>query len=91
MIDQYDITGYFTKVEMTGEKLYSLVKSGVREYLYASTSHLIFQLIQSLIAAEGSQEQISRLLTYVSNTMRKDVSTSCTTWSAPLSMPFRSL
>jgi len=59
---------------MTGEKLYSLVKSGVREYLYASTSHLIFQLIQSLIAAEGFAGAISRLLTYVSNTMRKDVS-----------------
>jgi CheY-like chemotaxis protein len=32
VIDRYDISGYFTKVEMTEQKLYTLVKSGVRQW-----------------------------------------------------------
>ena len=31
VIDRYDINGYFTKVELTEQKLYTLVKAGVRE------------------------------------------------------------
>jgi CheY-like chemotaxis protein len=34
VLDRYDINGYFTKVEATEDKLYSLVKSGVRQYLW---------------------------------------------------------
>jgi CheY-like chemotaxis protein len=33
VIDRYDITGYFTKVEATEDKLYTMVKSGVRQYV----------------------------------------------------------
>ena len=33
VVDKYDINGYFTKVEATEDKLYSLVKSAVRQYL----------------------------------------------------------
>ena len=36
VMDRYDINGYFTKVEATEDKLYSLVKSGVRQYLWNS-------------------------------------------------------
>ncbi|MEM7323921.1 MAG: response regulator [Actinomycetota bacterium] len=32
VIDRYDISGYFTKAEMTEDKLYSLVKAGVRQF-----------------------------------------------------------
>lgn len=32
MIDRYDISGYFTKAEMSEDKLYSLVKAGVRQF-----------------------------------------------------------
>jgi CheY-like chemotaxis protein len=32
VIDRYDINGYFTKAETTEDKLYSLVKAGVRQY-----------------------------------------------------------
>jgi CheY-like chemotaxis protein len=32
VVDEYDISGYFTKVEMTEQKLYTLVKSGVRQW-----------------------------------------------------------
>ena len=34
VLDRYDINGYFTKVEATEDKLYSLVKSGVRQFLW---------------------------------------------------------
>ncbi|MCX7067433.1 MAG: response regulator receiver protein [Methylococcales bacterium] len=33
VIDRYDISGYFSKVETTEDKLYSLVKSSVRQFL----------------------------------------------------------
>ncbi|HEY4723934.1 MAG TPA: response regulator receiver protein [Anaerolineae bacterium] len=33
VVDEYDISGYFTKVEMTEQKLYTLVKSGVRQWV----------------------------------------------------------
>src|SRR5690349_16385645 len=32
VIDRYDISGYFTKVEATSEKLYTFVKSGIRQW-----------------------------------------------------------
>ncbi len=32
VIDDYDISGYFTKVELSEQKLYTLVKSGVRQW-----------------------------------------------------------
>lgn len=32
VIDQYDISGYFTKAEATEDKLYSMVKTGIRQY-----------------------------------------------------------
>src|SRR5450755_734240 len=41
VIDQYDINGYFTKVELTETKLYTLVKSACRQVLYQSTSTVL--------------------------------------------------
>lgn len=32
VIDRYDISGYFTKVEATSDKLYTFVKSGIRQW-----------------------------------------------------------
>jgi CheY-like chemotaxis protein len=32
VIDEYDISGYFTKVELSEQKLYTLIKSGVRQW-----------------------------------------------------------
>ncbi len=34
VIDRYDINGYFTKAEATKDKLYSLIKSGVRQFVW---------------------------------------------------------
>jgi hypothetical protein len=38
VINRYDINGYFTKVEATEDKLYSRVKSGVSEIMFAQTA-----------------------------------------------------
>src|SRR5437870_6971123 len=38
VIDHYNISGYFTKIEATEEKLYTLVKSGARQYWFTSLS-----------------------------------------------------
>lgn len=38
VMDRYDINGYFTKAEATEDKLYSLVKSGVRQFFTIQTS-----------------------------------------------------
>ncbi|MEM7111385.1 MAG: hypothetical protein AAF614_03070 [Chloroflexota bacterium] len=35
VIDRYDISGYITKAEATEDKLYTIVKSGVRQHLWA--------------------------------------------------------
>src|SRR5438045_827003 len=45
VIDKYDINGYFTKVEMTEDKLYTLVKSGCSQVLYIGTSMFLSNLL----------------------------------------------
>lgn len=58
VIDRYDINGYFTKTEATEDKLYSLVKSGVRQYYWSFLSQLAVPFLNSTIAASGSWEEI---------------------------------
>src|SRR5258708_36075334 len=57
VIDTYDINGYFTKVEATEDKLYTMIKSGVRQYLWSAMSiWTILLLTEKLetIASGGS-------------------------------------
>ena len=58
VIDKYDINGYFTKVEATEDKLYSLVKSAVRQYLSSGMAAATVELSNSLLAAQGSRRKI---------------------------------
>ncbi|HEY2379696.1 MAG TPA: response regulator receiver protein [Terriglobia bacterium] len=55
VLDRYDINGYFTKVEATEDKLYSLVKSGVRQYLWNTAALGTSQILSSAIAAGDSR------------------------------------
>lgn len=55
VLDRYDINGYFTKVEATEDKLYSLVKSGVRQYLWNVVSLGSSLMLQNAIAAGDDQ------------------------------------
>lgn len=62
VIDRYDINGYFTKIEATEDKLYSLVKSGIRQYFCASFSLHLSHLLHLCIAAAGSREGMARIM-----------------------------
>ena len=58
VIDKYDINGYFTKVEATEDKLYSLIKSSVRQYLAYGTALATVELSNNLMASAGSRRKI---------------------------------
>ena len=58
VIDKYDINGYFSKVEMTQDKLYSVVKSSVRQYLAYGMAQATIELSNRLVAAMGSRRKI---------------------------------
>lgn len=62
VIDRYDINGYFTKAEATEDKLYSLVKSGVRQYLSFMAATIASTMSSRLSAAAGSQETLRSFL-----------------------------
>ena len=51
VIDKYDINGYFTKIEVTRTKLYSLIKSSVRQYLSYSMALSTAEILKNLISA----------------------------------------
>lgn len=59
VIDRYDINGYFTKAEATEDKLYSLVKGAVRQYLWARTAQFTISTLEQLLAKPSSQEQLA--------------------------------
>lgn len=58
VIDRYDINGYSTKVETSQNKLYSLVKSSVRQYLSFGMSLATIGVLNDLIAASKSRDMI---------------------------------
>jgi CheY-like chemotaxis protein len=62
VIDEYDINGYFTKMETTEDKLYSLVKSGIRQFLWARQSMETTHLLNTVIAGLGSRAEMTELL-----------------------------
>lgn len=45
VVDRYDVNGYFTKVESTDDKLYSLVKTGIRQNEYLVNSQVFFGIL----------------------------------------------
>ena len=58
VIDRYDINGYFTKAELTEDKLYSLVKSGVRQYYWSWLNLMSVHFLNTVISASDSRENI---------------------------------
>lgn len=58
VIDKYDINGYFTKVETTEDKLYSLVKSSVRQFLSYGTALATVDLSNNLVEAACSRNKL---------------------------------
>jgi CheY-like chemotaxis protein len=63
VIDDYDITGYFTKVEATEDKLYTMVKSGVRQFVLTTMSgYSTLTINEALNAAQVSQDEVGSRL-----------------------------
>ncbi len=58
VVDKYDINGYFSKVEATEDKLYSLVKSSVRQYLSYGMALSTIELSNTLVEAAGSRRKL---------------------------------
>jgi CheY-like chemotaxis protein len=58
VIDKYDINGYFTKIEATEDKLYSLVKSAVRQYLSSGMALATVELLNNMMAAGESRQKL---------------------------------
>jgi CheY-like chemotaxis protein len=62
VIDRYDINGYFTKAELTEDKLYSLVKAGIRQFDFTNMSIGTFEVVAHAIAGSDSLEHLGRTL-----------------------------
>jgi CheY-like chemotaxis protein len=63
VIDKYDITGYFTKVEATEDKLYTIVKSGVRQFVLSVMSvYSALTLVDAIGSSLISQARIGESL-----------------------------
>lgn len=65
VIDLYNINGYFTKVETTDNKLYSMVKSGTRQALLASYTHQAFNAIEALSLVSYSRAAMIEALSQI--------------------------
>lgn len=64
VIDKYDINGYFTKAEATEDKLYTLVKSGVRQFMLMEFSVVQMLMLNGGIAtSQHSAGLMSQMLT----------------------------
>src|SRR5690349_9484664 len=56
VIDDYDISGYFTKVELSEQKLYTLVKTGVRQWFTTWYSLMIESANSNMIVNSTSRK-----------------------------------
>jgi CheY-like chemotaxis protein len=64
VIDRYDINGYFTKVEATEDKLYTLIKSGVRQYVWTWFAMSGLMLLDNMIAVSDSRAKLAEGMQY---------------------------
>jgi len=64
VIDKYDISGYFTKVETTEAKLYTLVKSGVRQWFSIYYARLIAGLTNQMLENSVTKKQFMEAMAH---------------------------
>lgn len=62
VIDRYEINGYFTKAEATEDKLYSMIKSGVRQYYWSILTKGVLYTMRNVTSALGSRAAIAAIL-----------------------------
>lgn len=61
VIDQYDISGYFTKAEATEDKLYSMVKTGVRQYETTRNLAGALAMLEGIVSVSHSREAMKEV------------------------------
>jgi len=71
VIDRYDINGYFSKLETTEDKLYSLVKAGVRQHEYMTSSLILFQLLSQAVGQ--SNQGIKDMMNAMARGLKQNV------------------
>ena len=71
VIDRYDINGYFSKLETTEDKLYSLVKAGVRQHEYMTSSLILFQLLSRAVGQ--SNQGIKDMMNAMARGLKQNV------------------
>lgn len=74
VIDRYDIQGYVAKSEATEDKLYTLVKAGIREAYFGGVSNALQDLIRYLIPHAGSRHAVTDALRNWQQLTRVDAS-----------------
>ena len=62
VIDRYDVNGYFSKVELTEDKLYSLLKAAVRQFRFTSMALAEFNVVSGALAHASGRESLSEFL-----------------------------
>jgi CheY-like chemotaxis protein len=62
VVEHYDISGYFTKVEATEQKLFTFVKAGIRQWYTIYYARLISEFTNAIIANSATKQQLSDLI-----------------------------
>lgn len=65
VIDDYDISGYFTKVEMTEQKLYTFVKSGIRQWYSVWYARMIAEMTNVVVTHSATRAELLNSLTFI--------------------------
>lgn len=64
IFDQYEISGFYTTADITEDRLYSMVRTGVRHFRSMALSRTLLGLLDALAAAK-SQENMAKVLNNV--------------------------
>jgi len=59
VLDRYDIQGYLSKAEATEDKLYTVVKAGIRQASFIGQSHALQDLLRYLIPSATSKNALA--------------------------------
>jgi hypothetical protein len=61
VVDRYDINGYFSKIDATEDKLYSIVKSGVRQFYFMQAAISMSATLDRLIMVSDSRDKMHQV------------------------------
>ena len=85
VLDRYDIQGYLAKTEVTADKLYTVVKAGVREAYFVGLSRVLQDMVRFLAPSVSSRSGITeRMRSWEDLARRARTGGHAATISAPL-------